>query len=261
MGRITYAVAVMLSLVVVSCYNSFDTTPSTDADIAEANITISDLHTLYDTFSVRAINYDYIIRGRVTANDVGGNMYGSFIVESGGYAIEILDGLTSSHVRHSLGATVVIYLEGLAMSRYAGVLQVGLPAEDYSYYSLNYLTSQALVDEHIYIEKYGDPAKVDTYEYSELNERMCGVVISLSNLTPIYDDDEVGQVVRWGGYRPFSTANGEVIYTYTSTYADFAYQELSGTTYQISGVLQWGSVGSSDCFILKPRCSDDLISI
>ncbi len=245
--------SLLLNIVVLSsCYNSFDSNTTLTTETGVANITIGELHSLYDNQSLRLFTEEWSVRGKVTANDSGGNFYGSFVIEDSGYAIELLDGLSASHVRHPMGATTLIELKGLAMSRTRGVLQVGLPASDYSYYALDYLTSQALIDNYIYVEEYGSAISTLSFYVSELTEAMCGRVIRVMNLTPLYDDDELGMVVRWGGYRGFVSDSGEVIYSYVSSYADFAYDAISASRFCVTGVLQY-----SDSYTLKPRTVDD----
>ncbi len=260
--NVAYTILALCLSLLSSCYNSFDSDGALNQSVADANVTIGELHSLYDNSYLRLFTGQWSVRGVVIANDSGGNFYGSFIAEDGGYAVAFLDGLSASHIRHVEGATLLIDLDGLAMSRYNGVLQVGLPAADYSYYALDYLTSLPLVEAHVSIESYGDVYCVETLSYDELSTSMCGMVIRVDNLTPLYDEDEVDSVVRWSGYRGFVTPQGDTIYTYVSSYADFAYEALSGSSYSITGVLQWGSGSDgSESFILKPRTIDDLLSI
>lgn len=254
-----YITLFSLAVAVASCYNSFDPAATSDFSVGDANITIAELHSLYNNSLIRTFNDSLRVRGTITANNIGGNLYGSFIMESDFYALEILDGLSASHIRHTEGAVVMIELAGLSMSLSRGVLQVGLPSEDYSYYSLSYLSSLALVESHILIEEEAEPLPIESLTIEELGEQMCGRVIQLQNLSVVYDDDELDSSIYWSGYRCFYDDSGEIIYTYVSSYADFAYNAIEGYNFSITGVLQYDQVDGAYSYILKPRSENDLV--
>ncbi len=256
------SVGMALLIMFYSCYNSFDSTSPSQDESSQANITIAELHTLYNDSYLRLFTQEWRVEGVITANNIEGNLYGSFIAEDNSYAIEILDGLTASHVRHVEGATVLIELEGLAMSRSRGVLQIGLPAADYSYYAIDYLSSIALVESHINIGEWGGEPTIESIRACELNENMCGRVLEITNLTPLFDEDELNSIVYLNGYRAFvDNDSSTTIYTYISSYADFAYNTLENNLFSITGVVQFDTVNSSEYFILKPRKADDIAAI
>lgn len=257
--RYKYIALFSLAVAVASCYNSFDSTATSDFSVDDANTTIAELHSIYNNSLIRTFDDSLRVKGTITANNIGGNLYGSFIMESDSFALEILDGLSASHIRHAEGAVVMVELAGLAMSRSRGVLQVGLPSEDYSYYSLSYLSSLALVESHILIEEFGEPLPIESLSIEELGAEMCGRVIQIENLSVVYDDDELDSSIYWSGYRCFYDESGETIYTYVSSYADFAYNAIQGYNFSITGVLQYDQVDGSYSYILKPRSENDLV--
>ena len=171
------------SLLLVGCYNSFGDSKVRELDSITPNTTISRLHTLYGGVSSLDVKQDLIVCGRVTATDRGGNFYRTFVVEADGMAIEILEGISNSYVRHPNGCVGGIKLKGLSMSRSRGVLQVGLKSPSYSSYPLDYLSSEVVIDK--YLINMGDISLVEPYRVSieELSQTLCGRLIIVDMTT------------------------------------------------------------------------------
>ncbi len=248
-------IAVVASLLLVSCYDSFDTlvVDGSSSSVAEANTTISHLHTLYAS-GTRVINEDIVVEGVVTANDEFGNFFKSFVIEEDGYALEILDGLYDSYVCHGVGSTIAIKLNGLGLDRYLGVLRCGLVAPLTSYYTLDYMTSTAIVDYYIDLVDMGNPVTPNATTISELQEDQAGRLIALESLTLLTED---GVERTWSGYSLFRNSALDSIWCYTSPYADFASSTIPSCELSLSGILEFGSTDSAtDQFIIKLHGSE-----
>ncbi len=115
------------------CANEFGALPGDDAvEVKPLSISIEELHKRMVSDDAFEIPGSPVIRGSVTANDLSGNFYRSFVVEQDGFAVEVLEGSRSLASRYAEGAVVVISLEGLWMARSSGVLQVGVEASSTS---------------------------------------------------------------------------------------------------------------------------------
>ncbi len=244
----------MVSLLAVGCYDSFDPAVPTSQAMPSATSTIADIHTLYGS-GMREISGELTVEGVVTANDEYGNFYKSFVVESDGYAIEVLDGLYDSYVRHPLGSSVVVNLSGLGLDRYLGVLRTGLVAPATSSYSLDYMGSEAVVDLYVTVSAFGDEATAQQMQISELSEDQAGKLININSLT-LHTEDGVER--SWSGYSLFRDASLDSIWCYTSSYASFAAEKIPQCEVSLSGILEYGSTDSAtNQFILKLRGSND----
>ncbi len=255
MGR--EVVILLCALLVSGCYDSFDEfSPSaSDSDGFQQNCTIEHIHTLYNDSGCRNISQELIIEGVVTANDNSGNFYRSFIIESDGYAIEILDGLYDSYVRFPLGATIALRLSGMSLDRDVGVLRTGLTADANSYFDLEYLTSEAIVDEHIKRLEVGNEPSPRLALLSEMSESSAGEFRKIENLT-LHTDLIEEQV--WSGYQLFRDRNNDSIWCHTSEYASFAQSTIPTTAVSLSGIIEYGDTDNeTDRLIIKLRQESD----
>lgn len=242
----------------VGCYDSFDTLEldGTLSDVAEANATIEHLHDLYAS-GTRVIREEIVVEGTVSANDEFGNLFKSFIIESDGYALEILDGLYDSYVSHPVGSKIALRLNGLGLDRYLGVLRCGLVAPSTSYYTLDYMSSSAIVDYYIYLVDFGNPLTPYATTISELDVDQAGRLISLDSLM-LHTEDGVER--SWSGYSLFRNRELDSLWCYTSPYAEFAETMIPMGELSLSGILEFGSTDSmSDQFIIKLHGAEDCI--
>ena len=242
-------------LSLVGCYNSFDTVSDEKEVIApQPNVSIEVLHQLYDR-GVRDIDEPMITYGVVSANDKSGNLFMSFMVESKGYALELLDGLYDSHARHPLGALVVINLEGLRMERRAGVLRVGLPTDESAPYALDYMRSEAIVDRHIYVKHLASEVEPASVTLSNIDVRYAGRLICVEGLS--YYAEPLEQS-RWGGRHLFRDENLDSLWCETSDYAAFAHDNIPLGEVSLVGIYSVG-VNNGRQRIIKLRSEMDCI--
>ncbi len=241
------------------CYDSFEggeELPSSTAPLP--NITIAELHSLVKSERM-TIYDDMVVRGVVTSSDENGSFFKSFFIERDGYALEVLEGLYDSYTRHDVGSVVSVKLQGLALSFYQGVLQVGFEAAEGSYYMLDYLGSEQAVDERIFHTYTFEDVEPYDVEYEDLEEGMCGRLVRLNSLTHTPSDDAL-QPYTWSGYQHFVDNSGDSLYCYTSEYADFALMEIPSGEVSIGGILEYDAisgVSGGERFIIQMRGVDD----
>ncbi len=256
-----YLILIVAVAFMGGCYDSFEGgegVPSSSAPLP--NITIGELHDLVVTERM-SIYDDMVVQGVVTSSDREGNFYKSFFVERDAYALEIMEGLYDSYTRHDVGSVVSVRLQGLALSRYMGVLQVGVVAEEGSYYMLDYLGSEQLAAEYIFnTYEYEDVEPCDV-EYDELTEEMCGRLVRVNSLRHIPSEDAL-QPYTWSGYQLFVDEEQDSIYCYTGEYAGFSQVEISSSEVSLSGILQYSDisgVSGGEKYIIEMRDVEDCV--
>ncbi len=238
----------------VSCYDSFNTIDHATQIEIEPNSSISYVHAIYKN-GTRYINQDLVIEGTVTANDEHGNLFKSFIIESDGYAIEVLDGLFDSYVRHPVGSCVTLKLKGLSLDRYMGVLRVGLTAPATSSFPLDYMSSEAIVDLYVTVTSFGHTTRPTTISIHALKEDQAGQLININNLK-LHTEDGIER--QFGGYALFRDQNLDSIWCYTSPYSNFATETIPQSEVSLKGIIQFGNTDQlTNQFIIKPRGLED----
>ncbi len=256
MGR-KIVIFLFLQLFISSCYDSFDGNSVTlPTSVPDPNCKIEYLHSIYAD-GIRRLNQDFVIDGYVTANDQSGNFFKSFVVQSGGYSLEVLVGLYDSHVDFPLGSKVRLFLNGLALDRRRGVLQLGLyPPSGSS--RLDYMGSKAVVDQYVIVYKLGDLPTPQNVNIDDLLEVRCGELLTIDNLKYIGDGDVVEESI-WSGYKLFVDEDRDSVWSYTSEYADFARMLIPLEKVSLTGILQYGSDKSPTQYSIKMRSDKDCV--
>lgn len=248
------AILLVAAAVCTGCYDRFDPPPIPHGDLT-STFSIAELHDRYYGKPF-VINEEAYIAGRVTSDDRAGNFYRTFTIcdDSGG--AEIMAGINDIHSIYPMGCIVRVNLRGCAASESFGILQIGLPAEKHENSDVDYFYSKVNLDR--YLERGSEIVRADipVLHCDELNRSMCGCPITVSSLSLVSDDVEP----LWQGYRLFEDDFGNRIYTYTSSYADFADERVPDGTVSIMGILQYGRVSGTETFILKMRTREDCIS-
>ncbi len=240
------------------CYDSFRGEGVSKTGVGEipvANISISEVAAFVQ--NERMVVYDdFVVAGRVTSSDREGNFYRSFYIESGGAALEVLEGVLDSYVNHPVGEVVVVKLRGLALACKRGVLQVGLEAEADGDHLLDYLEAQPLIDRYIFCSGKMEEVKPLSVSYEELADDMCGRLITIDSLTFRPVDGSF-----WTGYQQFVDNSDNSVWCYTSDYASFANLLIPPEPISITGIVQKSKVYLSPAygeqFIIQMRSLDD----
>ena len=109
-----------------NCEKVWDAPPIYSGPALKANMSIKDLLRLHIPNNYEKISADYIIEGTVTANDKTDNFYKSIIIQDSTAAITIkLDGY-NLFTKYAVGQKLGIALNGLWLSDYAGMTQIGI---------------------------------------------------------------------------------------------------------------------------------------
>jgi hypothetical protein len=109
-----------------NCDKVWDVPPFYTGPALKANMSIKDLLRLHIPNNYEKISADYIIEGTVTANDKSDNFYKAIIIQDSTAAITIkLDGY-NLFTKYPVGQKVGIALNGLWLSDYAGMTQIGI---------------------------------------------------------------------------------------------------------------------------------------
>ncbi len=217
------------------------------------NIAIADLHEMVAGRTV-VVEQNIVIGGYVTSSDEASNFYRTLTIEDSTGGAEIMVGLYDIHNIFPKDYYLTINLNGCAVGEHYGVMQVGVPAADYSYYSTDYFSSRVVVDKHIKRFDKHRNISPQPLSVSELSLSACGRLVNVANLT------SVGEGV-WSGYAIFADKDGRSVAIYTSEYATYAQKPLPAGRVSITGVLQYGKVEGEECFIIKMRDEKDCSNI
>lgn len=243
----------LLCLLCTGCYDSsFDESGTSPISWA-ATTTLAELHALYRGERV-TIERDWVVAGRITAHDQGGNFYRSLIIEEEGAAIELMAGVDALHNDFPLGSKVMVALNGLTVARQWGILQVGLLPTVKQGYPVDYIGSEAALDRVLVrVAEALQPLEPFPVTLDALTPAMAGRLIRLERMqhTP-----ETLEETIWSGYHRFTDEAGEEIYTYVRAYADFAEEQIPDGRCVLIGILQHDATGEGR-YLLKLRDERD----
>ena len=86
-----------------------------------------------------------------------------------------------------------------------------------------------------------------------LTESRCGTLVRIDG---VRDTPEDLSAATWVGYKRFTDADGNAVYTYVRRYARFADAEVPAGTGSLTGILQYDAAGDGR-YILKLRDEND----
>lgn len=259
--KLFWRVVILLfaSLCAVTC-REFDAPTDGDGDITAPNITIAELNRLAGDKSL-TITEPLRIAGYVTTSDRESNFHKTLIIQDSTGAVEIMAGIYGLHNIYPLGNYLSVELQGCAIGRHYGVLQVGLPAKEYSGYPTDYFSSRILLDRHIACHSTTSVIEPRELTISQIDKSLCGLLVRINNLelsSLLYPDMwEINTEGSWRGYNIFSTADGEEIVVYTSDYATYADHAVPFGAVSLTGILQQGKLGGRECYMIKMRSEQD----
>lgn len=237
-----------------------DAPPPQNAVPEATNITIADLSELVEDRTI-TIEEPLIVGGYVTSSDKAENFYKTFTIEDATGGLEIMAGLYDLHNIYPIGYYVTLRLQGCSVAKHYEVLQVGRKAESHSNYPTEYFSSRILLDQ--YVSRYDVRGQIapKPYTIKELQQSNCGRLVCVGGLRNVnhkyielYGINSNG---CWSGYNIFSDENGDLIAVYTSEYANYADNKVPNTTVTLTGILQYGKIGSEELFMIKMRDDND----
>lgn len=213
------------ALLLTGCYDSRFGEPDDDGEGKPATETIAALRDRYagTPFTVTG---DIVVTGRVASCDRAENFYRTLCICDTEAGLEVMAGIDHLHNDFPIGSRVTLSLRGLAVAESRGVLQAGRPPAAGSGYATDYIGSRAALGVVL--------VRIDGVRY-----------------TP-----EDLSAATWAGYKRFTDADGNAVYTYVRRYARFADAEVPAGTVSLTGILQYDAAGDGR-YILKLRDEND----
>jgi hypothetical protein len=204
-------------------------------------ITIKSLKEKLDPAAADSVylDADEFIAGVVTANDASGNFYKQINIQDGTAGLTVKINSTGLSSLYSPGDSVVISLNGLYLSSYAGVIQLGSYYED----DLGLIRFGGIpvydIPKYIFLMGFkGEPApKVVTIR--TLTDDMEGMLIKLENVQ--FRSDQLGMTWADGSYsgNRLLTDCDTTIIVRTSSYASFAKDVIPDKNGALVGIFSY----------------------
>lgn len=250
-GVLALAAAVALT----ACYDNRFDAPDPSSGCETPNETIAALRRIY-AGSPFVVSSPIVLSGVVTSCDNAGNFYRTFCVEEDQAALEVVAGIDQLHNDFPIGCQVVIRLNGLTVGENYGVIQVGRAPAPGSAYEVDFLGSRAALTKAV--TRCGEslqqvePARTSI---PELSPQRTGTLVRIDNLR--YAPEDLTSV-SWAGYKRFTDADGNEIFTYVRSYADFADKEVPTGWLSLVGILQYDDAGDGR-YLIKLRDEGDCL--
>lgn len=227
-----------LSAALAGCSKDYDCDCSGGSAKVYPNMNIGDVRALYSG-SPSAVNEEAIIAGNVTANDLSGNFYRTFIMEDATGAIEVRAGLYDLKNLFPEGRYVAVRAKGLTVSDYNGVLQIGLAPSGGSRLP-DYFGHRVILDKYVYRGSEAESVVPQVMAVHQLKDDMCGRLVKVEGLT--FRNEGVDTWASQDGFtsyslRTFEDGDGRTISVSTSKYASFAGSAIPATAVTVTGIL------------------------
>ena len=118
----------LFALLAAGCYDDAGVPAPKNDPLPEANLSLPDLSARCGDTPVRIVQ-DIVVAGRVTTSDEAGNFFRSVVLQEDGTGVELMAGLDDLFRVYPPGCRIAVRLQGLAMCRRFGVVQIGtMPA-------------------------------------------------------------------------------------------------------------------------------------
>ncbi len=230
--------------------------PYGNRNIEETNvITIGELKSRYSTViynatnSYKEITDDIKIKGYVTGNDIGGNIYNEVAIDDGTGALLVCIAQGGLFSYMPVGTEILIDLKGLYIGGYGQQPEIGTPYTNKNGASYVSRMSRIVWNDHFKILKEGgtpkiDPVEFDKDKYRDANyiQENCGKLMTIKGVTfkkgdgtttfaPERERDAGGSVNRG-----LTGLNDSYMVVRTSTYANFAADALPVGTVNLTGI-------------------------
>jgi len=245
----------LLSLAVLSAAGCCDGSFGDPGDGGTSEPVTTDIRTLCETFvgETVVVTGDLVVAGRVTAAGRGGNFYRTLCIESDGAGLEIRAAVDQLYNDFPEGCSVTLRLGGLALGRDYGVLQAGVLPGAGSSYAADCIPSKAALD--AVLVRNGEslqPVSPAVRTLSALTPEMCGTLVRIDGVRYAPEAMTSGS---WAGYKRFLDDDGNAIFTYVSSYADFAGGDVPVGRCSLTGQLRYDE--AKERFILRLRDEKD----
>lgn len=267
MKRIYHILTLMTMVTILSgCnYNSFDTVLYSEPEIPLANITISQLKSLYQGIPTDITDTEIIISGYIITSDKSNNFYRTFIIDDGTAAAEIYAGLYDMHNNYKQGQRVTVLAKGLRMTVNDEMLQLGIRSHN-SNYAIDYIGHAELLKQHVLRHNESTIITPTTLSIKNLTEEMTGRLVTIRDITVAYAADTTWALPDsisptsspLSANIKFKTPMNDSIYVFTSGYANFAGEKVPKQEVNITGILLHNEINGKPNYQLKLRDLDDV---
>lgn len=247
-------ILLLATLLAAGCYDRADAPPSSSAPFPAATGTLADLRGLYagQTFRIAS---EVVVTGYVTTDDGAGNFYRTLVFEEDGAAVELMAGIDGLRTLYPPGSRIAVNLNGLALGESRGVLQIGRFPEAGSGQATDYIGSQPALDQHVFIGDERLQVQPFVCDIPSLRAEMAGRLVRIDGLR--FAPEGIETAV-WAGTKRFTDSDGNVVYTYTRPYADFAAEEIPLDELLLVGTLQCETAADGTCrYTLRMRDETD----
>lgn len=243
MKKIRFILMGVVCCLLSACMNdgwdepTFSEPPFGNNDIVETNvISIASLIDKYpnvfaSTDQNKEITEDIQIKGRITGNDLGGNIYKQLAIQDETAAIIIAVNQNGLNGYLAEGQEILIDLKGLHIGGYRKQPQIGAP---YNGTSIGRMSKDIWM-QHFKIIEWKKVTKVDSVDFNTISNDMnanCGKLVYLDNVSftdadgnATFAPDDKSVDTSGGSYinRNLNESfGGKKVVVRTSTYADFA---------------------------------------
>ena len=256
-----------LSAYSYGCSRSAEPDGRDDKPLRNPNAYLSTLHE--GGYGVgRVLDEDFVFEGYVTATDISGNFFRTFVIQDATGAIEINAGFGPLHNIYSPGRRIIIYAEGLAVLGVEGVIRLGTHIEPYSLYRVEPFGTPVIMAKYVFPDTVHTVIAPKIMSVGDLTAELCGQLVRIDGLKA----EQVEAGLTWAdpggegsspaeGVRHFYDHAGNHIAVVTSGYADFAGEVMHSGVISLSGILVYGKfdIGGGECFGLKMRDINDAV--
>jgi hypothetical protein len=220
-----------------ACKKSFDNPPGAGDPNIVANTSIKDLKAMHFTGgAIDVITSDIIISGVVVADDKSGNFYKQLFIQDSTGGIEVLIDANSLYGTYPVGRRIFILCNGLAISDYNNVMEIGVKALVSGSPSLEGIPGN-LVSKYVIGGSLNNPVVPKLVTFADLNiptvkgwlQPYIGTLIQLDNfaftsLNGTYSDTSAYKSTT---NLDIKNCSGNIIIVRTSAYANFAGQKVA----------------------------------
>ncbi len=247
--------ALLAALLTAGCYDSRFGEPDGSVPGEPATETVAALRARYagTPFTVTG---DIVVAGRVTTSDRAENFFRTLCIEDDEAGLEVMAGIDHLHNDFPIGCRVTLRLKGLTVAESRGVLQVGRAPAAGSGYATDYIGSQPALAAALV--RSGESLHSPTpalRRIDELTPALCGTLVRIDGLR--YTPGEL-TAATWAGYKRFTDADDNTVYTYVRPYARFADADVPVGAVSLTGILQYDAAGDGR-YLLKLRDENDCL--
>lgn len=249
----------IISLIIVTGCRRYEAPPANSTTLTP-DMTLVALSNMLGDRTI-TIDSEITVGGYVTSSDEESNFHKTIMIDDGTAAAEVMVGIYDAYRLYPPGHYLAVRLAGCGIGRHYGVMQIGMPAEQYSSFPTDYFASRVLLDRHVVLCDNRHTIPPRPMCIGDLTEDMCGLLVRIDGLTPashLFPDAwKVNQQGAWAGYNFFQDADGQFVVVYTSDYADYAESMIPSGELSLTGIVQYGSVAGDKYFMIKMRYEDD----